>query len=364
VSDRYLFQKLDHQFVCLQQSPFEWVRGFLPQTKRFLRGFWFDAFTVLRGLKKILEYRLGRPANSALLELPVGGHFCIPVHHGYRVFDLRRKAVVKLFSPHIDCRIVRAEIEKRQRVSVLGIAPLLSRWNLEERWYEEDIIYGRPAHLLGQLDPDPDTFLQLYFGEIEAYITHMILAEPPLTVPIELYLSELFNILEHRLLGQGLERILHAINSFVKPLVKKEPIAGCCHVHLVLSHGDLSLLNVLIINKRAVLIDWESLAHRNPLYDLYNYFLADGFYQPTGHGLAHKITEAIVSLQSRLNGTVPRLAQTLVSQANFYRELYYLERLTMCSERELTEEQAEIILKSIELFRHYEEEMGKAVIHS
>ena len=107
-----------------------------------------------------------------------------------------------------------------------------------------------------------------------------------------------------------------------------------------------------------MVIDWESVAYRNILYDLYNYFFTEIYYERVKTNLVPEINHAIWSLQSRLMSQAPDIAKPLISLADCYRRLYYFERIRMLLARELSDKLLNVIVRSIEVFNRYEEAVG------
>ena len=98
----------------------------------------------IRVVIRLCYYQLHSPNADSVIELPVSGHLCLQVHNGHKVFDLRQKVTTKVFSPEINLRIVIRQINRARRVGVHPFAPTVRRWNVEERWYEEDYVNGSP----------------------------------------------------------------------------------------------------------------------------------------------------------------------------------------------------------------------------
>ena len=105
-----------------------------------------------------------------------------------------------------------------------------------------------------------------------------------------------------------------------------------------------------------MVIDWEGGGIRNPLFDLYNYFLTELYYEraTSTSALVPKVNKAISYLQARLLPKIPELTRALVSLSPIYRRLYYLERVCMLLERELDNKLLSVIVRSIDVFNRYE----------
>jgi thiamine kinase-like enzyme len=121
-------------------------------------------------------------------------------------------------------------------------------------------------------------------------------------------------------------------------------------IYLVFSHGDYSLENILKSKTGIKAIDYEGAALRNPLYDLYNFFFTEIYFERVDFNLEQVLNRAISFLQARLLQKEPELAKNLVSLAPIYRKLFYIERICMILERELNNQLLDVIHRSIEVF--------------
>jgi thiamine kinase-like enzyme len=123
---------------------------------------------------------------------------------------------------------------------------------------------------------------------------------------------------------------------------------------LVFSHGDYSLVNILRTKNGIKVIDWEGVAFRNPLYDLHNFFFTELYYKRAKTNLVMEINEAILSMQARFYTKFPDIAKSLELFASTYRRLYYIERVCMLLERELSNQLLNVVIRSIDMFERYE----------
>ena len=68
------------------------------------------------------------------------------------------------------------------------------------------------------------------------------------------------------------------IERFVESVAKRMITKEKTQIDLVCSHGDFSLVNILKSKNGIKVIDWEGLDLRNPLFDFYNYFFTELYY--------------------------------------------------------------------------------------
>jgi hypothetical protein len=146
----------------------------LPETLKNLRR-------MLSWLKRLTLYYLDLCTDDSILELLFHGHICLEVHSGYKVFDLYRGTVTKIFKADIDMDLITREIERCRYVSTFDFAPNILKSNAEEKWYEEEYVNG---YLLTTYtsgypvsSPNPKNFMSTYYDHIEKCIEKMILSD-------------------------------------------------------------------------------------------------------------------------------------------------------------------------------------------
>ena len=125
-------------------------------------------------------------------------------------------------------------------------------------------------------------------------------------------------------------------------------------IYLAFTHGDFSFVNFQDNNGRIAVIDWESAQLRSALHDLYNYYFTELYYGRTRSDLLTEIDSSVLSLSQRLAADNPALSRNVAKLGNVYRWLYYLERLHMLLEREMSEGQLKVIRHSADTFGWHE----------
>jgi thiamine kinase-like enzyme len=151
---------------------------------------------------------------------------------------------------------------------------------------------------------------------------------------------------------------LSSLDRFIE-LTTKSIYLKKIKIPLVFSHGDFSLVNILNTKNGKKVIDWEGANTRNPLYDLYNFFLTELYYNRAAKSLVTEINGAILNLHARLKRKVPEISATIMEFSPIYRQLYYLERVCLLFERALNENVIKVIFRSINVFNSYEKMTAK-----
>jgi hypothetical protein len=255
----------------------------------------------------------------------------------------------------VDPRIVAREIEGVKKAGLLDFAPSILSQDVEERWHEEDFISGAPCFSASK--SRSAIYFEIFQTEIAPCLEQMIFLQAATQKNLSEYLVNIIKILENSdLANPELERKkTNSIRGFVESIVERLRLCGNCRVDLVFSHGDFSLVNILRTKNGIKVIDWESASTRSLLFDLFNYFFTELYYRRATTSLVHEISEAILSLRSRIVTKAPDLAGAMVSLSDMYRRLYYVERIRMLLDRQLGNRQLDVILRSIEVFNSFEE---------
>ena len=341
--------------MCLQQNPAVLARLLYLKSKPFdfspgsLRKILKSLKRFLGYVKNYIQYQLSL-GNVSILELPFYGHLCLQVGRGYKVFDLHRETVTKIFKPEIDKATVVSEIEGMRRVGQYDFAPSIRHWNVKERWYEEDYVNGYRI-----TSPDSTVILNTYYQYIAPCIENMILCQqPPRATNVAEYINKTISIFSNKLLEEKLDMgQVHTITSFVDSMAEQLYIKRNCQVYLGLSHGDFGHNHVIKTKHGTKIIDWEYMGHRSILFDFYNCFFVQLFLNRTIPNLVSEINNALSSLQSRLNLKAPQIANSLLPLARIYRWVFYIERI--CSVVELRGLDLGCMVRWIDVFNHYEE---------
>ncbi len=288
------------------------------------------------------------------LEMSIFGNLCLQVHRGFKIFNFKKRKVTKIFSPNTDLTIVKREIEGVRKASLLSFSPKLLRWNTKEKWYTEEFIVGN--FFYSYKKNNTKFLLEIYLQEIEPCIIQMILLQAPLRRPLREYVEEIIDRIKNKVFyASKTDKIKYEpIIKFINTIAERLNFEKSIKVLLIFSHGDFSLVNILRAREGIKVIDWESAGLRNPLFDLYNFFFTEKFYQNANINLVTEIGKTISSLRYRLKFKANDLTENIVSSSEIYRLLYYLERIDLLMERKLSNNLISVILRSINVFKCYE----------
>ena len=352
----YKYKKLGNHYICMQQNPLLLGSLYLFGYNRLnLNLIGVKRKNILGVLKLFIPFGV---KNDKVVSLPIAGNICIQVHRGYKVFDYTQNTVTKVFSSEIEQSTVEREIRDVKEASKLTYAPRIRRLNLEEKWYMEDFIKGD----MGYSTPEAKagTFFEKYEKVIVQCLEDMLWLQPQTKVSSRNYINEMISSIEKKnLLDTDLDKnkvteILRYINTLAENLNSRNTKT----IYLAFSHGDYSLVNIVQMGKNLGVIDWEGVASRSILFDLYNYFLTELYYGRASKTLGLQVNRAITNLSRMLEKKASYLGREVMTYQELYRKIYYIERLKMLLDREFSNKQLDVAVRSMEVFQSYEQQYG------
>jgi hypothetical protein len=353
--NEYPYVEINQQYFCLNQNPVRLSWYLFNQSKSLNLRRAFIKKRKFAALKTLIRIYLGLETKYPVVRLPFFGHLVLNVHGGYRVFDFSRKVVTKVLNADSNPCDVMSEITGARTASQFDFAPDMLHWNVAEGWYEEELINGHIGYSL--LNSDASVLLNIFDREIAQCLKKMILVEPPQKITVSEVVDQCGQTWEYDRLSRrklNTEKV-DVIYQFIQPIVSKLFTSPDQVVYRIITHGDFSLRNMLRTKKRFVIIDWESVAHRSVLFDLYNFFLTEIYYKRISSDLTSEIRAAILKLQAQINSKNPEIAHHLLAYAEVYRWLYYIERISMLLQRGFNDKTLEVVARSIHVFSEFEQ---------
>lgn len=341
----------NHPRTPLLKIVLNWLRGYSGFFKKNIRI-----------LVHFVFYRKQPSALDFLLQLPCFGHLCVTVHRGKKIFDLRRAAVIKVFDHDVPPSAIVSEIELVQHISQIDFAPSIRKWNIEERWYEEDYLPGSPD---GSATPmDTETLITTFHHDVIHKLNALILLQEPKVRNVITYVTDITKILYSSRLSKQESTIseFKRITQFVHFIIGQLRMIHDGSIFLVFTHGDFLPANMLNTPHGLNVIDWEHAGYRSVLFDFYSYF----FYRSANRAVP------VNTMRSELQMAYPLLMTELANKArsvsrsvrraeNVYRWLFYIEMLCKLVERETSDKNLDVmkfISQYLQTFIAYEELLG------
>jgi hypothetical protein len=384
---KYQYVEINDRYYCLQQNPvvLAWILFlkkstldlvYRPYPRKIAQKIPFLLQCKWRTFKHnfsvylaLMRYKYFRKIPKSALTLPIYGEICKAAHQGYKIFNFRRRVVVKVFDRNVDKNSVLKEIDSLKIVSQMDFAPSLRRWDIDEQWYEEDYIEGYldVDHTYKPAD-DSVSAVDKFRNLITPCIETLILLQAPVTVNLTEYVRDITEKLEgSRLFRQEFEKhdknVIREIKMFFRSIIEKLNAAQNNPVYLVFTHGDFCSANIINTKDNIKILDWEHATYRSALFDFYSYF----FYRPyrnriSVHDLVLEINKALPFFISQLSLKSREISESISSLGNIYRLLYYIERICMLLERAMTDTNLDVLGKLtiyIDVFKKYEEVLAQ-----
>jgi hypothetical protein len=356
MTSQYSYALARGNYYCLSCSPLKLAWILLTKVKKLhLESLGIQRRQVPAILKSLLNYSIKPPFNSTdVINLPVSGHVCIRVHHGYKVFDLSTLTATKVFDANYNTAAVASEIQAVVDASVFVFTPNFLSSDPNQHWYTESFISGK--RFLKTVQSDPQI---LFESVIVDYILNIILSKSICATKLGDYLNTLIeSIFKHLLNLSHVKEVVIEIEFFVDSIVSDLENKREIQLYLAFTHGDFSFVNFLGDKHNIVVIDWESAQNRSALHDLYNYFLTELYYGRTKSNLLLDIDNAIVLIGQRLALDEPDISKHIDKYKGIYRGLYYLERLNTLLDRDPSVDHLNVIKRSIDVFKIHESSMS------
>ena len=302
-------------------------------------------------LMTIIKYRNHPQAHSTrILLLPTPGHLCMRVHRGYKVFNFSKSTTTKVFDHDLIESKVLSEIESVRDAGLLGFAPELLEVDSHNQWYREAFVDGIKGSKNESSDPK-----SLYDSVIVGHLSKMIMSKPVQTVKLVNHIKKIRNLVNQHLTSS---RIDNELTTYIKDFIQKTYTAleknEDVPIQLAFTHGDFSFVNFVQKDKDVMVIDWEGAEHRSMLHDLYNYFLTELYYDRSQSNLTSEIDGAILLLSQRIDISGAVSPKDLINLKNVYRWVYYLERIEILLDREISDGILKVIRHSIDIFNKHE----------
>jgi hypothetical protein len=252
------------------------------------------------------------------------------------------------------------EVERVRITNQFDFAPKIVRWDDKRGWYEEELVDGTISYQ--SLNCNSSALLKMFKQEIAPRLVKMILLQPPLETTVGAIIIRCNKIWQNnRSIFQRIDKsAFDSIEDFFLHNIAKLSESAEQPVYRIITHGDFSLRNMLNTKKGLMVIDWEGIAHRSVLFDFYNFFLTELYYNRTSTDLILETRKGIICLKENLKDKKFEGANHFIILANVYRSLYYVERICMLIERGLNKKILEVIYRSMQIFSEYEKAFLKA----
>jgi len=356
---KYRYRDIGKYLVCVDQT----VTGAL---RRFILGYDSNMLDSLgiskllaRNIVKVLAKNRLRPQSADYYEvLPVFGHLGMYVHRGFKLFDFEASTVTKIFASGISKSEAEQEIAASREACAVRQAPRFIAADPGSDWFTEE--YVRGIHATDLVAPKSGDYLR-YYADAENCLLELLECKAPTVVDAMSHITDLAdNAYRDRWLDAGFARqeidgISHYLESVRSWLADNLP-AG--HLQLVRTHGDFSLVNAISTESGLRIIDWEGIGPGSLYSDIYNFAFAEYYYGRTGPDFVSELGSVIERFRAAVLERKPKLRNAAMMNQTVVRRLYYLERVRLMANRDVTTNLYSVIEKSIAMFNEFDRDIG------
>jgi len=357
--EEYRYFEIGKYAVCLDQSILTAVRTLgLGHAYYRLDSIGISNARAWRAVVIILKCKLGLGKPGQDWVLPVFGHIAMRVHRGNKVFDFRRSEVSKVFDESVSKHEAESEIRACETASAVTAAPGFVRSDSRAAWYTEEYIGG--THATDIVSPHSSDYLD-HYQDVESCLIELAACRAPVTVDASAHIEQLgeksyverWAQLDNR--GDDVRRIAAYMDGLQSWLLKNTKSGS---LQLILTHGDFSLVNAISTPGGLRIVDWEGIGTGSLFSDLYNYMFTEHYYGRTSPDFTSEVETTLEKFRGAVLARCPELGDTASLPVLLVRRLYYLERLRLLLDRDVSLILLNVICKSVSMFSGFDDDVG------
>jgi thiamine kinase-like enzyme len=348
-TNTFQFIKIGNRHLCLQQNVLKLFIYYNLDKNLFSHSELGNS-----NLIKLFLYQLNILKTGKTLDLPLYGQLCIPVHGGYKIFDVFKKRVSKIFLKDLKANYIKKELEQLKLSEELNCSPKIIRIDTEQGFYQEEYLKSVISFSSLYLQKIGSENFAIYIAPLlKKIMFHHSPVEQNLNDYIEIKLAELKY---ERYITEHSEQVLK-IKEYVSDIVKLLKRNSEYQIYTTLSHGDFNIKNMIITKSGTKLIDWEFFMDRSILHDFFNFYFS--FYRkaPPKRDLINELNNSFKLIYKKLNLGFYNNNKKLDEFFEVYRLVYYLERIcSLFKFRTLLRPSKKIrnIFRNIDAFKKFE----------
>ena len=351
----YRFQNTGKYLVCLDQTVWNLTRtAVIGFRENGLASLGLSMSIVMRFLKILIRSKFSVVSPDRFVMMPAFGHIGMQVHRGVKLFDLRRREVTKVFTSHDSAELAEQEISASKTASKLSAAPRFLRADVDLNWFSEEYICGE--HGSAVVAKHSSDFLK-YYAEVEKCLLELALSVPPKTVRMRDHVEGLIepNFAE-RWLAAGIDAAdVSLVSTYIEKLQQwLLDQAGDENIALVLSHGDFSMVNAILTDGGLRFVDWEGVALRSAPGDALNFAFTEAFYERVTDQFVSETQGVFEHYRKAFRARFPDLTEAVSQSDEIAQRLYYLERIRVMLDRDVTPNLGHVVTRSISLFQDFD----------
>jgi hypothetical protein len=341
--------------VCIDQSMMRLVRYLLfGYRKCRLDSLGLSQSALFRVIKAFIKSRIKPGDAERIVTLPQFGHLGLQVHRGVKLFDFKRSEVTKVFSSDVSQDEANAEIAASRFASAISAAPRFLLADSNAKWFREEYVCG--THATDLATPGSSDFLH-YYPEVEECLLELAGSRSAISVSATEYIEEVADSSfseRWSVAGIAADDIAHIstyINSLRSWLLDN---VAADELKIVMAHGDFSLVNALVTDRGLRVIDWEGVSPRSIFGDVFNFALAEHYYERTSADFVSEAESLFDRYRAALISRFPDLDETASIDRAAALRIYYLERVRLMVDRDVTVNLNSVVMKSITMFNQFD----------
>jgi len=356
---RYRYFRIGKHLACLDQSIIDVVKFVgLGYGRNKLSSIGVSRRIGRAVIKAVIRDRLRLLDSRNIVSIPAFGHVGMQVHRGCKLFDFDRQEVTKVFGPDSDSRNALAEIAASKQASAIAAAPGFVAEDPDIAWYREEYICGihaTDAEFRAGID------IPELYPAVEKCLLDLVACEPPVRTDAGTHIDRLADSsFRNRWLDAGQDAgKVDEISGFVEELrewlgtrIKHDQL------DLVLTHGDFSLVNAISTNAGLRFIDWEGIAPGGIFSDIFNFLFVERYYGRASANFLEDMFKFVETYRETIRARYPELREAAEFDLTVARRQYYLERISLLLDREISSNLCNVVCKSIAMFREFDLEAG------
>jgi len=355
----YRYRDLGKYLVCVDQSGTSAARNLLLGFNRNkLNSLGITKPVAWNAIKVVAKERLHSRSSNSCVILPAFGQLGMKVHRGYKLFDFDKSQVTKVFAAGVSRDEADQEIAASREASAVSMAPRFLAADPDSISFSEE--YVRGTHATDLVSLNSSDYLR-YYADVEKCLLELLACRRPIVRDAEDYINFLTDDgFRNRWLQAGVAREeVDRISTYMQQL--RSWLAVNIHsaqLQLVRTHGDFSLVNAISTGAGLRFIDWEGIGPGSLYSDLYNFMFAERYYDRCSPGFLSEVLSVIERFRSAVVERHPALRDAAMMDQAVVRRLYYLERVRLMMNREVTPVLHRVVEKSIALFQAFDTDAG------
>jgi hypothetical protein len=359
VGNEFRYVRLGKYLLSLDQSILSVIRNVsLGYDRNQLNSIGIPKPVALATLRVIIKHALRLLEPDRVIELPAFGHVGIAVHRGCKVFDFQNRYVTKVFEQGTDPEAAMLEIRASRHASNIAAAPKFIDEDPGHTWYREEYICGVHAT---DAEVRDGVDIHDYYPAVEDCLLDLVACKSPIEVDTMVHIDEYSDTsFRDRWIAAGhdVEQV-NQIAGYIEELgdwLRKQPAPD--RLQLVLTHGDFSLVNAISTDDGLRFIDWEGVTYGGLVTDVIHFLFAERYYSRIGESFVAELSEFVARYRAAALARFPELREAADLDLTFARRMYYLERLGLMVKRSVSSHHCNVVSRSIETFREYDNDAG------